>query len=435
MRRAAGFEALNLETPHLSAPAEPAMHWRDPFRVRSFRFQWPADLATSWAFEMEAIVLGWFILVESGSVVMLVVFGALQYLGSLVSPLFGVVGDRLGYRRMLVLSRALYAALAATVMLLAWQQALTPMTALLMAALAGLVRPSDMMMRNALIAQTLPPRQLLGTLGISRITSDSARIAGALAGAGVVAWLGMTWAYALITALYALSCVLSRGVSGGPAQTAVRDAPRMSPVRDLQLAFGYVWARPVLMAAMALAFLVNLLAFPFSLGLLPYVAKNIYLTDQTGLGWLGASFAFGGLVGSVVLSSQRFAFRAAQTMVLAGAVWFGVDVLLAFSTHLGVGMALLGLAGLAQSLCMTPLAAVMLRATEPAYRGRVMGMRMLAIWGLPLGLLLSGPLIDRWGYALTAGMYSALGLLLTGAMALYWRAHIWDTKAPANAPL
>ena len=420
-------------TPTAETPT--AMHWRDPFRVRSFRFQWPADLATSWAFEMETIVLGWFILVESGSVMMLVVFGSLQYLGSLVSPMFGVVGDRLGYRRMLYLSRALYAALAATFMLLAWSQALTPMIVLFMAALAGLVRPSDMMMRNALIAQTLPPRHLLGTLGISRITSDSARIAGALAGAGVVAWLGMTWAYALITALYTLSFVLSRGVSDGPAQTAVKDAPRLSPVRDLQLAFGYVWTRPVLMAAMALAFLANLLAFPFSLGLLPYVAKNIYLTDQTGLGWLGASFAFGGLVGSVVLSSHRFAFRAAKTMVLAGAVWFAVDVLFAFSTHLGVGMALLWLAGLAQSLSMTPLAAVMLRATEPAYRGRVMGMRMLAIWGLPLGLLLSGPLIDRWGYAATASMYSALGLLLTGAMAVYWRAHIWDRKAPANAPL
>jgi hypothetical protein len=92
-------------------------------------------------------------------------------------------------------------------------------------------------------------------------------------------------------------------------------------------------------------------------------------------------------------------------------------------------------AGFVQSLCMTPLAAVMLRATTPAYHGRVMGMRMLAIWGLPLGLLLSGPLIDRLGYAATAGMYSALGLLLTGAMAVYWRAHIWDRKAPANAPL
>ena len=42
-----------------------------PFRIRSFRFQWPADVLTSWAFEMEALVLGWYILVETGSVVLL----------------------------------------------------------------------------------------------------------------------------------------------------------------------------------------------------------------------------------------------------------------------------------------------------------------------------------------------------------------------------
>ena len=39
-----------------------------PFRVRSFCFQWPGDLLTSWAFEMEGLILGWYILVETGSV-------------------------------------------------------------------------------------------------------------------------------------------------------------------------------------------------------------------------------------------------------------------------------------------------------------------------------------------------------------------------------
>jgi hypothetical protein len=33
--------------------------------VRSFRFQWPADLLTSWAFEMEALILGWYVLVTT----------------------------------------------------------------------------------------------------------------------------------------------------------------------------------------------------------------------------------------------------------------------------------------------------------------------------------------------------------------------------------
>ena len=32
------------------------------FRFRSFRFQWPGDLLTSWAMEMEVLILGWFVL-------------------------------------------------------------------------------------------------------------------------------------------------------------------------------------------------------------------------------------------------------------------------------------------------------------------------------------------------------------------------------------
>jgi hypothetical protein len=52
-----------------------------PFRIRSYRFQWPADLLTSRAFEMGALILGWYVLVETGSVLLLTVFGALGYGG------------------------------------------------------------------------------------------------------------------------------------------------------------------------------------------------------------------------------------------------------------------------------------------------------------------------------------------------------------------
>jgi hypothetical protein len=54
-----------------------------PFGQRGFRFQWPADLATSWAFEMETIILGWYVLTETGSVTWLAVFGSLLLIGTL----------------------------------------------------------------------------------------------------------------------------------------------------------------------------------------------------------------------------------------------------------------------------------------------------------------------------------------------------------------
>ena len=77
-----------------------------PFQVRNYRFQWPADLLTSWAFEMETLILGWYVLVETGSVLLLTLFASLGYVGTLVAPMFGVVGDRIGHRHLLAMMRA-----------------------------------------------------------------------------------------------------------------------------------------------------------------------------------------------------------------------------------------------------------------------------------------------------------------------------------------
>src|SRR5262249_60826364 len=96
-------------------------------------------------------------MVRAGSIRLLTPFGSLLLLGTLASPMFGVLGDRLGFRVMLSTMRAIYAALAALVLLLALTDTLTPVWVLVIAALAGLVRPNDQVMRNALIAETIPP--------------------------------------------------------------------------------------------------------------------------------------------------------------------------------------------------------------------------------------------------------------------------------------
>src|SRR5581483_8601875 len=126
-----------------------------PFRVRGFRFQWPADLATSCAFEMETLILGWYVLVETGSVVLLTVFGVLQFTGTLVAPMFGLMGDRVGHRNVLCMMRGIYTTLAAVLMISAFAGAPSPAFVLVMAGLNGLVRPSDLGVRMALAGDLL----------------------------------------------------------------------------------------------------------------------------------------------------------------------------------------------------------------------------------------------------------------------------------------
>jgi len=401
-----------------------------PFRTRSFRYQWPADLCTAWALEMETLILGWYVLVETRSVVLLTVFGSLQFVGTLVSPLLGVLGDRLGLRNVLAVMRLSYALFASVIFTLALLGQLTPVAVLIVAAFCGLIRPTDIGMRSALVGATVPPRELVAAMGISRTTMDSAKVGGALAGAGFMASFGMATAYGFIIALYAAGVVLTLLVEGGGRGVARPERP--SPWRDLREGLAYVWRTPRLLAAMSLAALVNLTAFPFTGGLMPYIARDVFHLDQQGLGWMVASFAAGALIGSVLISVFGPRVRAGRMMLGACVAWYLCLIGFAWTTSLTLALALLVAAGIAQSLSMLSLAILLLRTSEDRFRGRIMGVRMLAIYTLPLGLLIAGAIIPVIGYLASALGLLALGLALLAWLALAWRADLLDPQALAN---
>jgi predicted MFS family arabinose efflux permease len=401
-----------------------------PFGVRSFRFQFPADLLTSWASEMEILILGWYILTATGSVLLLSVYGSLQYIGTLIAPVFGLAGDRLGHRNVLCAMRLVYAGLAALMTALAALDVLTPLVVLAVATVAGLIRPSDLAMRNALVAETMPGDRLMAAMGVARTTTDSARVVGSLAGAALFALFGMAPAYVVITGFYATGFGLTLGVG---ARSPSGTMARLSFWRDLREGLTYVWDTPASLAAMWLAFLVNMTAFPLTLGLLPYVAREIYHVGQTGLGSLVASFAVGALTGSIAIGFAGRAIRPARMMIIYAGVWYVMLLVFIHVPGITGGRLALVLAGFAQSLSMVPMAVMLLHGAGSRFRGRVMGVRMLAIYGLPLGLLAAGGLIERFGFAATATAYCVVGLLLTGVIAARWRAALWPLDAAANA--
>jgi len=407
-----------------------------PFRIRNYRFQWPADLLTSWAFEMETLILGWYVLVETGSVLLLTLFASLSYIGTLIAPIFGVVGDRIGHRDLLAMMRVTYAVLAATLMILALTGHLIPLYVFVIVAIMGLVRPSDLGVRSALVATIMPSDQLIGAISISRTTTDTARIAGALSGAGLFAALGMGPAYVAIVSLYIISTLLTLCVVAPskphPIEEVADGLVRRSPMRDPREGMAYVWSTPRMRAAIWIAFLANLTAYPLSNGLLPYIARDIYGTNQTGLGYLSASFAVGSLVGSIALSLVG-GIRVARLMIGATVIWYATLLVFAQMQTLPAAIACLMLAGFSQSLTMISIAVILMRTASEHFRGRVMGVRMLVIYGLPLGLLAAGSLIDEIGFAATGTLYAAAGLALMLAIVLHWRGDLWHLDAPANA--
>jgi predicted MFS family arabinose efflux permease len=407
-----------------------------PFRIRNYRFQWPADLLTSWAFEMETLILGWYVLVETGSVLLLTLLASLNYVGTLIAPMLGVIGDRIGHRDLLAMMRATYAVLAAALMTLALTGHLTPTYVMVIVAVMGLVRPSDLGVRGALVANIMPRDLLVGAISVSRTTMDTARIAGALSGAGLFAALGIGPAYVAIVTLYLVATLLTLCVVA-PAKPHPSDevsdvALRRSPLRDLKEGVAYVWTTPGMRAAMWIAFLANLTAYPMSNGLLPFIVREIYGAQQTALGYLSASFAIGSLIGSMTLSLTG-GIRVARLMIGATVMWYATLLVFAQIQTVPAAMACLMLAGFSQSLTMISIAVILMRSASEHFRGRVMGVRMMVIYGLPLGLLTAGSLIDLIGFAATATFYAASGLVLMLVIILHWRADLWHLHAPANA--
>lgn len=396
-----------------------------PFRIRSFRFQWPADLLTSWAFEMETLILGWYVLVETESVILLTVFGSLQYLGSLVAPMFGVVADKVGRRKMLCFMRVFYVMTASLVMTLGLAGALTPYHVFAVAGLVGMVRPSDLVMRNALIGDTMPPQRLVNALGVARTTQDSARIAGALAGAGLFSILGIGAAYIFVAGFYLASFACTLGVSRVRPKRRDDDTARPSYWRDLKLGLTYVWTTPRVLAIMCLAFLVNLTAYPVSHGLLPYVARDIYLLDENGLGQLVAGYASGALSASLLMAWTGGPRHPARFMVIFSLSWYALLLVFGQLDTRAAGAPVLLLLGIAQGCAMVTMSATLLRAVAAEYRGRVMGVRTLAIYGLPLGLMAAGVLIGWIGYPATVAAYCAVGMTFAVLIGIKWRRAIW----------
>jgi MFS family permease len=344
--------------------------------------------------------------------------------------MFGVAGDRLGSRAMLLAMRTVLGALAALLMTLGLAGALTPGVVLVIAAIGGLVRPNDLVFRNTLIGETIPRDRFANALGMSRTTMDSARVAGALTGAALSATLGVGGAYVVVTIFYAASVLLTLGVAGPRPVPDVEDrrAPlgtvRASGWRELTEGLVHVWTKPALLAPMWLAFLVNLTAYPIN-SLLPYVAREIYRIDATGLGRLVGSFALGALVGSIGMVLAPRPRRPEWPMLVGMVLWYLALFGFAQTRTEAAGLPVLFVAGLVQSVAMISLVIGLLYAAGDRFRGRVMGVRQLAVYGLPVGLLASGGLIDAIGYPATVRLYCVIGLAFTGVVWARWRASVW----------
>ncbi|MBT4340897.1 MAG: MFS transporter [Chloroflexi bacterium] len=387
------------------------------FKIRSFRFQWSADAMTTWGSEMETLILGWYILVATDSPLLVGLLGALRFSGTLTAPVVGVIADRMSRKLMLIVLRTGAGLSALALLILAVTDLIQPWHVFAIASISGMLRPADNVLRQSLIADTVPRNLLMNASGLARTTQDTARIVGALLGATLLSKLGLGWAYVGVTIFYTLSVLVGLGISTVRSSIPVK---RANPITDMKQGLRYMVDSSVIQPIMFLAFLVNATAFPLTNGLLPVVARDVYKHDENGLALMVAVFAIGALLGSMLMAVVANSRRPERFMMLTMAVWYILLILFAQTDSDPLGLLLLALIGASISFCMVSMSVVLMTFTKFEMRGRVMGIRMLAVYGLPMGLVIGGWLVEQYGVPFTITGYAIVGLIALVLSVLKW---------------
>ena len=379
---------------------------------------WVADIGLNWAEFMEIIILSWFVLESTNSPLILGLFGALRFTGTLAAPFFGVVVDRLGRRKIFLASRISFLAISTTVLLLSLNQLLTVPIVLALASVAGMCRSMDMIVRQSVLPEIVGEEKLQNGVALSRTGRDFTQIIGPVCGGILMEMAGTTYSYVVIVLLYATSLLLISRVKGLPDSVTARG--KDSVIRNVQQGISYVRSEKIIMGLLVIAFIVNFTAFPMNNTLLAVVAKDIMDRGATSLGWLMGAYSFGSLLGSLTIGSISGMGSAGRVMAVGSVLWHVGILVMAYMKWFYPALPVLVLTGMSQAFAMVTMAMMILKYTATDMRGRVLGLRQLAVYGLPIGLLLSGYLAERNGVFSALIVNGVVGLVLLALSLMKW---------------
>jgi MFS family permease len=404
----------------------------NPFRVlryRDYRFVWSSETLNLWASEMETIVLAIFVLRDTGSPLLVGLIGALKFGGTLLGPFYGLMVDRFDRKRLQVGVRVIGLLLALLLTSLIVTDRLVLWHAYAIVSAGSMVRMLDIVLVQALTADAVPAGSLHGAVGLSRFSLDGARVAGSLAGGVIFEVLGLDWAYAMITVLYVLATLTAMKIegrevtSGSGHSGGLHGTSRISGIRaDLAEGLRHVMRSKVLPGLIFFSFLIEFSAFPIVNGLMTVIGDELYGLGGAGIGLLAAAAAGGALFGALSLGMKRNIGSPTRVMVLGSVTWHVLMLVLALSLPLW-GFALVLVAwGFSGGLTFVAMVVGLLRAAPVEFRGRVMGIRTLGIYGLPIGLLVGGWIAEEVGARAMIGVLGGIGLVATLVAAAAWPA-------------
>jgi hypothetical protein len=193
--------------------------------------------------------------------------------------------------------------------------------------------------------------------------------------------------------------------------------------RELAEGFGFVRARPLLWAAILLAYLHGFFGVSI-VRLLALYARVVIGTDARGYGFLATAIGLGAIVASVFVTARATA-RTLPRNIVGGAAVFALSVgAIAVARSYAVAFATFALMGAAQMAFRSAVTTSIQLETPDRLRGRVVSLLTLdfSLWSV--GAIVSGALADRLAYTRATDLLGPIARHLPSAQ-LPQAAQVW----------
>src|SRR5690348_6360495 len=269
-----------------------------------YRLYWFGNQANTLVMQMQQVANGYLAYTLTGSAAALGVVAFAQSLPMLIiSPVGGVIADRLEKRGVLIWMQAVQCAISLIIGVLVALDRIEYWHLVVSAAIQGMSFAIMMPTRQSWIPQLVPRQDLTSALALNNAGMNASRVIGpSLAGILIaVPWFGVKGVYflrvlAFIWVMFTLLQIPIRGEPEGQASGATGVGDRM---RDLgiQMASGlrYIWRHETLLSLFIFAVVTMLLGQSYQ-QLLPAYALGVFDVGAEGQGVMQAVVGVGGLV-------------------------------------------------------------------------------------------------------------------------------------------
>ncbi|HEV7467908.1 MAG TPA: MFS transporter [Candidatus Dormibacteraeota bacterium] len=388
-------------------------------RVRPFRWYWLAQwpvLVGTW---MQIVALGYFVYQLTHSQTAVGIVAAAEGVPAVTLSLVGgAVADRISRRRILLVTQGVLGVSSGALAVLALTGRASLGSVMAVALIFGAADAVDLPSRQALVADLVERDLVVSAVALGSVAMSTCRIAGPALAGQLLVTAGPGFCFLVLALAYLVPIVVLLTVV---PDILPQTHPETGVGRGLRAGLAAAARDPLVRCVVICA---AMLSF-FGVSYMPYLPVFAATSLHGGgavLGLLYSTGGLGGLAAGLLLARRGRAATRVRMLEMGGVVYAGGLVTLTQSHRLALALPALVAISFGFLAMNTSMSTLLQTDTDPALRGRLLGLYTTTFAGLqPLGTLLYG-LVSRLVPLFDA---IAVGALLVGAAA------VWTATRPA----